>query len=207
MPTIIGIGSNEIDGRWTDNVNTIPDLIKPLLFLTFFSVLAVFIQVDLHIVLQGLRLHIPGISGLLWIPLIVAAKVRWPRGISGTYMAFASSIAISLMGYRIDFGIADCLGGLFLKYGVPGIILDGLWPFAEKFLSCSSIYLVSVIGISALAHTGKALFMLLSCCLFNKILPCGLVMLVSLHFIFGAMGGAIAVGLSPKLAFLKQGDN
>ncbi len=193
------VNLTKINRLSTNDAEVMPDFVKPLLILTLLSILAVLIQADLRIVLQRLGLHIPGISGLVWIPILVAGKRKWPKGISGTYMAFVFSIVMSLMGYGVNIGMAGWgIGGLFLKYGIPGAILDGLWPFTEKFLTTSSIYFLAVIGISALAHTGKVLFMLLSCYLLNKILPCGLVMLVSLHLIFGAIGGAIAIGLTPR---------
>ncbi len=186
------INLTKVNGPWTEEANAIPDLVKSLLILTFLSILTVLLQADLHIILQRLGLHIPGISGLVWISLMVAGKTKWPKGISGTYTAFALSMATLLMPTA---GMGMMAGGAwsstFLRYGISGLALDVLWPLTGNLLVWSPVYVMKVMGITALSHVGKGLFVLLSCSLSGSRFPCNPILLILLHLAFGAGAGII----------------
>ncbi len=199
-----------VNVRLADDFCAMPDFTKPLLILTVFSVISALIQVDLHSLLHKTGLHIPGISGLIWMPLMVMGKMKWPKGASASYVALVLSatnvLAMPATGMGMGWG---GLAVIFLRYGVSGIILDVFWPFTMKCLPRSPAYLFMSVGITALSHVGKAAFVLLSCGLSRASLPADTLPLIVLHLVFGACAGAIAAymaagGLGQGVSFLKS---
>ena len=163
------------------------------LHLTALSGLLVLVHLGAGAILRQSGLHIPGISGLIWMPLLIIGKVRWSTRISGSYMAFASSAVVFLVMPKIGLGMAGPWMAPFLRYGIPGLALDILWPVAERLSGKYLAYLIAATGTGALSHTSKVLFVLLSCYSLGRSLPCNLTMLAMLHFAFGAGGGFIGI--------------
>ncbi|RLC71035.1 MAG: hypothetical protein DRI26_05955 [Chloroflexi bacterium] len=178
-------------GRHEQSILT-NETLRKYLFLTALSGLLVIIHIGTGIVIRKLGLHLPGISGLIWMPLLVMGKKRWRTRISGTYMASVSSAVVLSVTPMLGIG---GMGGAwiapFLRYGIPGAALDVFWPLAERLSGRFSAYLIAAATVAALSHAGKAFFVLVSCYLRGKGLPADPLMLFLLHFAFGAAGGVM----------------
>lgn len=176
------------------NARTTDEILKTYLFLTVLSGMLVLIHISTSIVLRRSGFHIPGISGITWIPLLVIGKVKWRAKISGIYMASISTAAVLMITPM--FGI-KMIGGVwilpFLRYGIPGALLDLFWPFVERFSNKPPVYVVAATAIAALSHTGKAFFVLITRYFPGQHIHYGLSVLVLSHLAFGIIGGVIGV--------------
>ncbi len=176
------------------SVRAADEILRTYLFLTLLSGLLVLIHISTSVLLRRYGLHVPGISGLTWIPLLVIGKVKWRAKISGIYMASVSSAAVLLITPILGFKV---MGGIwilpFLRYGIPGVLLDLFWPFVEKFSNKPSVYMITATTIAALSHTGKAFFVLITRYFPGQHIHYGLIVLVLSHFAFGIIGGVIGV--------------
>ena len=167
------------------------------LSLALLSVLLVVLHVLSSFTMRSLGLHIPGHNGLVWMPLLIIGKMKWKTKISATYMAAVSTIVI--IGITPMIGAAQ-MGGMwflpFLRYGIPAIVLDALWPLFEKFSKKPFTNLIAITSLAALAHLGKVPFSMLTW-------HFGFGHYVSTHFtlatifflylVFGIAGGIIGV--------------
>ncbi|GEM_PF-2181657 len=177
---------------------TMPGSWPAFFVFTVLAILSVLVQAGLRLWLHRVGLHIPGISALVWMPLMVAGKLGRPRGLSASSMALVLSAA-DMLAMPLS-GPSAATWGVFtaalLKYGISGLILDALWPFVSMIRPGSPAYLFAVAGATALALAGKALFVLASCALPGIPLPDSKLHIVVLHAAFGACAGLVAVFVS-----------
>ena len=171
------------------------EVLRTYLSLTALSLSVVVLHFAVGIITRRLGLHIPGLSGIVWMPLLVIGKMRWRTRISATYMAAVSSILVLWLAPIAGLGK---IGGMwlfpFLRYGIPGIALDVLWPFVGIFAGKPLSYFAVGALITGLAHTCKAIFVMLTWHLgFGQYVlnHFTLGMIVLLHFGLGVAGGAI----------------
>ncbi len=133
------------------------------LSLALLSVLLVVLHVLSSFTMRSLGLHIPGHNGLVWMPLLIIGKMKWKTKISATYMAAVSTIVI--IGITPMLGAAQ-MGGMwflpFLRYGIPAIVLDALWPLFEKFSKKPFTNLIAITSLAALAHLSKVPFSMIT---------------------------------------------
>ena len=171
------------------------EMLRVYLSLTAFSALLVFIHIATEVIIKNLGLHIPGLSGITWMPLLLIGKIKYRTKISATYMAAVSSALVLWVTPMIGVGK---IGGMwllpFLRYGIPGAVLDILWPFTEKFLNKSFIYPFTIVLVTALAHTCKVPFSILTWHFgFGHYVSTHftLATIILLYFVLGAAGGVI----------------
>ncbi len=179
---------------------TIPGSLRTFSILAALAVLSALLQAGLRLWLHRAGLHVPGISALAWMPLMVAGKAKRPRGMSASGMALVLGAADALVMPVFGPGSAtwSLLAATPLKYGASALILDLSWPIVSKIRPGSLAYPFAVSGTAALALAGKALFVPFSCALSGIPLPAGRSHIVALHLAFGACAGLVTAFMSAR---------
>ncbi len=171
------------------------EVLQTYLSLTALSALVVVLHIAVGIMTRQLGLHIPGLSGIIWMPLLVIGKMKWRTKISATYMAAVSSILVLWLAPMAGLGKIGGMGLFpFLRYGIPGIALDVLWPFVKKFSDRPLSYFGMSVLAAGLAHTCKAAFVIITWHFgFGQYVlnHFTLAIIIILHFGLGVAGGAI----------------